>query len=225
MIGPDVAYATQADVYKFGLPRGALGNPGRIADSALAATSTVTLSEHGFSTGSPITFRVTEGGTMAAPLVAGTVYYAIYETDSTFQVSSTPDGESPITLTADAVQMIVTADLPFSDVLLYYSRFVDGFLPAHAVPLPAPYPITVVATVAELAAKRLQILSGVLSGSMDEVEAAAAKKLARWAATLPVRDAQGASPANLSVVKARRHEDRIGIPFFGFGPGRYWENE
>lgn len=204
------AYATRADVYKHGLPRGALGNPGRISESALAATSKITLSEHGFVTGDAVTFRVTQGGGMAPPLVAGVTYYVLALTDDTFQVSATPNG-SPITLTGDAVQMIVTGALPFDDVLEFYSRFADGFIPAHVVPLSAPYPITIVGVVAQLAAKKLQILSGVSSESMDQAELAAKAQLERWAKTLPVRDAT-AQPANLAVHRARRHEDRIGFP-------------
>jgi len=198
------AYAARSDVYKYGLPRGALGNPGRLAASSLAATSTIELIEHGFAAGDPITFRATDGGTLSAPLVAGTIYYALPATDSTFQVSATPLG-SPITLTTDGANVVVTADLPFDDVLEFYSRFVDGFLPAHVVPLPTPYPITVVAIVAELTAKKIQILSGMRSGSMDEAEIAAGAQLKRWAAGLPVRDAAPATvPANLAVTHARR---------------------
>jgi hypothetical protein len=185
-----VAYAQQSDVYTYGLPRGALGNPGRLVDSSLAATSTVTLSEHGFATGDPLTFRIPSGtnGSLPAPLVAGTTYYAIYETDSTFQVSATPNG-APITLTSDGVSVIVQKDLPFAQLLERYSRFVDGFLPAHVVPLAAPYPITIVALVAELTARRIQILSGVTSESMDALEASAAKQLQRYASGIPARDA------------------------------------
>lgn len=209
------AYASRADVYKFGLPRGSLGNPGRVVASALAATSTIELFEHGFVLGDAITFRITEGGVLSAPLVAGTVYYAVPVTDSTFQLSTTPNGLSAVTLTTDGDSMIVSIDLPVDDLLERYSRFVDGFLPAHVVPLPTPYPITVVATVAELTAKKLQILSGLISESMRDTELAAKAQLERWASTLPVRDAApGTAPANLAVHDSRR-DTRIGGPRFG----------
>lgn len=213
-----VAYAQKSDVYKQGLPRGALGNPGRLLESSLAATSTMELAEHGFAAGDAVTFRVTQGGTLSSPLVAGTVYYVIPITDSTFQVSATPTG-SAITLTTDGVSMIVTIDLPFDEVLEYYSRFADGFLPAHCVPLPQPYPITVVAIVAKLTAKQIQILSGMKSESMDEAEASAAKQLQRFAAGLPVRDAAATTiPANLSVTRIVP-DRRIGVPIYGRFPG------
>lgn len=195
-----VAYVTENDVYSYALPRGSLGNPGRIVDSALASNSVITLSEHGYQTGTPITFNVTQGGLLASPLVAGTEYFAIYLTDSTFQVSATLNGP-PITLTANAVSMIVQTDLPWAQVCEFYSRFADSFLPAEAVPLQAPYPISVVGVVAQLVARRMQILSGTTSASMEEVEASAAKQLERFAKNgLPVRDAATAQvQTNLSV--------------------------
>jgi hypothetical protein len=136
--------------------------------------------------------------------------------DSTFQLSATPIG-SPITLTTDGVSMLVSADLPFDDVLEFYSRFADGCLPAHAVPLPAPYPVTVVAIVAQLSAKLLQNLSGVTSHSMQELELGAKAQLERYGAGIPVRDAAPATvPANLAVVRSKRDE-RIGRPLRGRG--------
>jgi hypothetical protein len=210
-----VAYAAKSDVYKFGLPRGALGNPGRLVASSLAATSTIELGEHGFSTDDAVTFRATEGGTLSAPLVAGTVYYVIELTDSTFQVATAPATGVALTLTSDGVSMVVSMDLPFDDVLEFYSRFVDGFLPADAVPLTAPYPVTVVGVVAELTAKKIQILSGMRSGSMDEAEVAAGAQLKRWAAGLPVRDAaQTTQHTNLAVVRTPRDENVVGNTFF-----------
>jgi hypothetical protein len=183
-------------------------------DSSLAATSVITLAEHTFSTGDAVTLRATEDGTLSAPLVAGTVYYVIYLTDSTFQLALVPEG-SPITLTTDGVSMLVSSDLPFNDVLEFYARFIDGFLPAHVVPLPAPYPITVVAINAELAAMKLQILSGLKSESMAQYELAAKAQLERWALGLPVRDAASTTmSANLSVV-TRVRDRYIGGPYWG----------
>lgn len=196
------AYAQQSDVYTYGLPRGAVGNPGRLVESALAATSTVTLFEHSFSTNDAVTFRAASGGVLSAPLVAGTVYYVIRLTDSTFQVASVPNG-APITLTSDGSEMFVTADLPFAALLEFYSRWVDGFLPAHAVPLPTPYPVTIVGIVAMLVAARIQTLSGLTSVSMEKVEASAKAQLERYVAGLPVRDAAATTvPTNLAVVQS-----------------------
>lgn len=217
-----VAYATQADVYTYGLPRGSLGNPGRIALSAPAATSIVTLAEHGYATGDPIMVRVTEGGSLPSPLVAGTQYYALYLDDDDFQVASSSGGGA-ITFTTDADNMIVTGVLPFAQLLEYYSRFVDGFLPAHAVPLATPYPITVVAIVATLTARRIQLLSGVTSVSMKDEELSAKAQLERWATGIPARDAASTQQETNLAIKQFPKDNRIGSRF-GF-PGRYGFDE
>jgi hypothetical protein len=94
----------------------------------------------------------------------------------------------------------VQTDLPWATILEFYSRFADGFLPAHVVPLLAPYPVTVVGVVAQLVARRMQIISGTISGSMEELEASAAKQLERFAKGIPARDAATATkPANTAV--------------------------
>lgn len=192
-------YAVRKDVYRYGLARGTLGAAGRQVESCLAATNTLTLDGHGFETDDQIVLRAIEGGTLSDPLVAGTTYYAIRVNDSTFQLAATAGG-SAIDLTTDGDGMNVAIALPFDEVLEFYSRFVDGVLPAHMVPLKAPYPITVVAHVATLAAKRLQILAGHSSASMTELELSAKAQLERWAAGVPVRDARiTVAPANVAL--------------------------
>ena len=216
------SYATQNDVYTLALPRGSLGNPGRLVAASLAATSTIELEEHGFSSDgtTPITFRVTQGGALSSPLVSGTIYYALYLSDSFFQVSVTPAG-SPITLTTDGVSVQVATDLPWEAIGEFYSRWADAFLPAEAVPLAAPYPVTIVGIVANLMAAKLQRISGTSSESMDKDELAAKAQLERYIKGLPVRDvAVTQVQTNLTTHQARR-DDRIGRygPPYGAGSG------
>lgn len=193
-----VAYATRADVYKYGFSRGTLGNPGRLVASALASTDVLTLEGHGFETDDEILLRAEAGGSLPSPLVAGTPYYAIRLTDATFAVAAAPGGAA-INLTTDGESVVVSAALPFDEVLEFYSRFVDDFLPAHLVPLAEPYPVTVTATVAELAAKKLQLIAGQASEAIDAVELAAKARLERWARGLRVRDVRVTTSANLAV--------------------------
>lgn len=192
------AYATRKDVYRYGFSRGALGNPGRQVASCLAATDTITLDAHGFETDDQVTFRAIEGGTLSAPLVAGTPYFAIRITDSAFKLAATAGG-APIDLTVDGVSMQVATALPFDELLEAYSRFVDGVLVGHVVPLTAPYPIQVVVIVAELVAKKLQLIAGQASDSMKETELGAKAQLERWAAGIPTREAVATVSANKAV--------------------------
>jgi hypothetical protein len=193
------AYATRKDVYRYGLPRGTIGTPARIVASASTSAETLTLDDHGFEDDDEVLFRATDGGTLPSPLVASTVYYVKRVSDSTFQVAATAGGVA-INLTTAGESFLVSTELPIDDVLEFYSRFVDAFLPAHAVPLEDPYPIVVTAIVAELAARKLQLLSGQTSESMAQIEVAAKAQLERWAKGIPLRDADATAATNLAVV-------------------------
>ena len=196
-------YATRRDVFRYGLARGTLSGEGREVASSTAATDLLELESHGFETGEEVLLRAFTGGTLSAPLVAGTPYYVIRITDATFKLATSSVNAlagTAINLTSDGTTMLVSVALPFGEVLEFYSRFVDGFLPAHAVPLVAPYDVVVVALVAELAAARLQHLSGVKSVSMTEIEIGAKAKLERYAAGIPLRNvAATQAPTNLAI--------------------------
>lgn len=193
------AYATRRDVYRYGLARGTIGTPARIVASASSSADTLTLDDHGFEDDDEVLFRAADSGSLPSPLVASTVYYVKRVSDSTFQVAATAGGAA-IDLTTEGESFFVSTELPIDDVLEFYSRFVDAFLPAHAVPLDSPYPVVVTAIVAELAARKLQLLSGQTSESMAQVELAAKAQLERWAKGLPLRDAAATAATNKAVV-------------------------
>jgi len=195
------AYATHRDLYRYGLARGALAMPGRLVESSAASSDLLTLDGHGFVDDDEVLVRAAEGGTLSAPLVEGTTYYVIRITDSTFKLSATAGGAA-IDLSTSGDQMIVASTLPVDDVLEFYSRFCDAFMPAHAVPLESPYPVTVTAIVAELAAKKLMTLAGLASGVVDAAEVAAKAQLERFAKGIPVRDARVTTATNLAISSA-----------------------
>lgn len=201
------AYATRADLYRYGLPRGLLANPARLCASAEDSTDTFVLDAHGFETDDQLLFRAEEGGELPAPLVEGTTYYAIRLTDATFKISATQGGAA-VNLTTDGVSVLVAIALPIDDVLEFYSRFVDAFLPAHLVPLVAPYPITVTALVAELSAQKLLLIAGQSSKSMTEIELAAKAQLERWAKGVPLRDTRATASANLAISEGSTSDPR-----------------
>lgn len=197
-----VSYATRKDVYALGLPRGTLGAQGRSIASVAASTDVLELEDHGFETGDAVLLRAEAGGSLPAPLVEGTTYFVIRLTSSTFQLAET-DGGSAINLTSAGENVLIATELPFDRVLEFYSRWVDAFLPAHAVPLtPADdgsFPSFVVGIVAELSAKKLQILSGTVSESIAQYEVAAKAQLERWSKGIPLRDSRATASTNLAV--------------------------
>lgn len=205
-------YATRRDVYRYGLPRGTLSMKGRELESVSASSDLLELNEHGFDDGDQVLVRAAEGGTLATPLVQGTPYYVIRVTDATFKLAATEGGD-PIDLTVDGASMIVASPLPFDDVLEEMSRVVDGIIP-HVVPLTAPYPITVVAATAKLAAQELQRLAGITSASTKDMIADLKERLTLWAKGVPIRDAKVTTgSSNLAIATSA-----------GNSPGRPWKD-
>src|SRR6185369_747527 len=179
-------YCARADVYAYGVPRGAIPNPGRPALSVDTVANTFALGDHAFETGDAVHFRAEMGGSLPAPLVVGVVYYAIATTDDTFQVSATVGGPAIDLLTAGS-EILVIAPLPIDQAIAYGARVIDQALVAHGVPLTAPYPELVVMTNAELAAGKLGVFSGGTSKSLADMIVAAQARLDTWAKGVPLR--------------------------------------
>ena len=95
-------------------------------------------------------------------------------------------------------------DFPFDDVIEFYSRWADGLLPAHAVPLAAPIHATVRGVVADCSAKRLLNIDGKSSEVVNQAELAGKAILERYAAGIPLRGATTTVRANLSVNSSTR---------------------
>jgi hypothetical protein len=202
-------YATRADLFRYGLPRGLLANPGRLCASAAAGSDLFTLDGHGFENDTPLLFRAEAGGSLPEPIAPGLIYYAERVSESSFKARGSAGGPA-IDLTTDGGSVVVSTALPIDEVLEFYSRFVDGFLPAHRVPLVAPYPITVTALVAELSAKKLLLIARQSSASMTEMEVSAKAQLTRWVAGIVLRDERATEHTNLAVTDATAMPDPRG---------------
>ena len=207
-------YCDSSDVFAYGLPRGSVPNPGRVAASALASTDAITLDVHGFDAGDPVVLRALDGGSLPSPLVSGTTYYAIPVDDSTFQLSASSGGAA-IPLTTDGAGVVVTAPLPVASAISWASRVIDDMLPAHVVPLEAPYPDIVRMTAAELAGGKLAARGGFASVALTSVVDAAQKRLARWAQGIPIRGTNAPKAAGLAVSVSTPLVDSTGWRTFG----------
>jgi hypothetical protein len=212
-------YCTEADLYDYGLPRGSLPNPGRLVADVEADTEILTLDGHGFRTDSELLLRAEAGGSLPSPLVAGTTYYAIVLTSSTFQLSATAGG-SAINLTSAGSNIVVTVGLPFTTVIQWASATVDDFLVGHEVPLTAPYPLTVVNATAQLAITKLEAQTQGLDRQviLDKLEQVQ-MMLQRWAKGIPVRGNVVPTSANLAIVSTVSGTDPRGwVPTGGTLP-------
>jgi hypothetical protein len=213
MSGP---YCTVADLYNFGLPRGSLPNPGRQASSVDASTNAFTLADHGFATGDVCTLRAEAGGSLPAPLVAATEYYVRELTPDVFELAAT-DGGAAINLTTAGSRVLVIARLNREAAILFGAALIDDMLPAHTVPLMAPYPPIVTMTNAELAIWKLTQHTGSGTASLIAMVDAARARLERWGKGVPLRgtntDAQGR--AQLSASASAPYTDPRGWNRYG----------
>jgi hypothetical protein len=192
----DDLYCSRRDVNRW-LPSGEITGSSRLAASAIASNDTITLDGHGFETDDEVTVRAVEGGSLPAPLVADTTYYAIRLTNAAFKLAATAGGAA-IDITADGDSVLVLRPPPFDDVIEYYSRWADTFIP-HLAPLEAPIHPLVKGIVAQLSAKALLNLDGKSSEIVNQAELAAKAQLERFAKGVPLRGATATSSANKAV--------------------------
>ncbi len=182
-----------------GLPRGGLVNPARLADGISVATSAITLGGHGFDLNAPLSLRAEALGALPVPLAEGVTYYAIPLNDDVFQLAATISGAA-VTLLTSGDRVLVVAPVPIDVAIEWGAALIDDNLPAHVLPLVAPYPPIIAFTNAELAIGKL--MNGSASKSLADMVDAAVKRLAKWASGVPLRGQNTATqaPANLSAL-------------------------
>lgn len=197
-----VSYASRSDLYNHGLPRGLMASPARLASGMSASTDTLILDQHGFEDDDPVTLRAEEGGSLPAAIVDGTTYYVKRTSDVAFQLAATAGG-SAINWATDGDRVLVTpsTDAMVDAALEMYSRLVDSYLPAHAVPLESPYPTVVVHIVAKLAAADLLAQMGQASALVQANAEQTRKELARLMTGIPLRDSRATEQTNLAIAR------------------------
>ena len=198
-----MTYCVASDLYKYGLPRGALASEGRLVDSVDTSADSMELNSHGFADDDEVQFRPAGGGTLPTGIVAGTSYYAIAVDPWHFQVASTAGGDA-IDLTAEGTTFAVYAPLPIASAIAKASRMIDDMLPAHVVPMESPYPDVVAMTCAELAASDLLAMTGGSSVTLTTVYDAARKRLERWSRGVPIRGDNAPSTAQRATITTTR---------------------
>ena len=190
-------YCTRADVTSR-LPPGAITSPTGILASCLASSDVLTYDGHGLETGDAVTVRAADAGTLSAPLAVGTTYYAIRVSNAAFQLAAT-NGGAAINITSNGVEMIVTREPRFDDLIEFVSRWADGLLVAHAVPLTAPIHPLVRGVVADVAAKRILNANGADSAVVTAAELAGKAILERFLPGVPLRGGTAQASTNVAI--------------------------
>ena len=198
MTTPQNLYCSRGDVTKE-LPLGAITSSSGITADSPAGTDIITFDGHGLETNDPVVVRAIEGGSLPAPLVSGTTYFAIRLSNSAFALSTTAPVGAPIDITGESVSMLIVREPDFDGTIEYYSRWAETFLPGHLVPLVPPIHPLVKGLVADLSAKAMMNHDGKSSATVDAAELAAKAQLERFAAGLVLRGAPTTSSANLAV--------------------------
>lgn len=199
-------YCTPGDLYDHGLPRGSVPNPGRLAASVSTTAGTIELDVHGFDLDDPVMLRVESGGSLPAPLLEQTTYYAVPVTESTFRVTDEPGGD-PIDLTTAGSRIVVIAPLPVAAAIDYASALLEEMTPAHARGALAESR-TARVICATIAAGKLMSRSGPMTKSLADLVKDAQKQLERWAKGVPVRDSPLTGRTNLAAAVARPSDPR-----------------
>lgn len=207
-------YCTTADLFANGLARGALANPGRLSSSVNATLNTIQLDQHGLALNDAFTLRAEGVGSLPAPLVAGVTYYAIPVNDASFSVAATVGG-SAIDLTTPGARIVVCVPINYAAAIAQGAALIDDMLPAHLVPLVAPYPPIIVLTNAELAIARLMQGTGSASKSLGDMLTEARKRLADWSRGRPLRGENVPPAANVAVSATVPYSDARGWSRFG----------
>lgn len=190
-------YCSRGDVTAR-LPPGAVVSPTGILASCLASSDVLTYDGHGLETDTQVTVRAASAGTLSAPLAEGTTYYAIRLTNATFKLAATAGGAA-INITSNGVEMFVTREPKFDDVIEFCSRLADTSLPAHLVPLTAPIHPLVRGCVADMVAKRILNGNGQNSEAVKAVDLESKAILERFAAGMPLRGGTAQTPTNLAI--------------------------
>jgi hypothetical protein len=201
-------YCSRGDVNDW-IPSGELVGKSDLLASALATSDVLTLDGHGLEDDDPVKVSAIEGGSVAAPLVSGTVYYAIRVNNAEFQLAATAGG-SAIDLSSDGDGMRISREPKYDNVIEFWSRWADGFLPAHAVPLDEPIPPLVRVITAKLSAYDLMGIEGKDSARAAKAQTDAKEALQRLQIGIPIPGATEQRSTNLAVVASSTSLDRRG---------------
>lgn len=203
------AYCVRADVLAF-LPSGGLPNPAREA-TASASGDYFVCDQHGLIDDQTVTFEAATDGSIPTGLTAGATYYVIVVSTTRFKVSAT-EGGAAVNITTAGDNFTVFAELPWDSWMEVAARDCDSFLPAHVVPVVAPYPQVLVTANAELAAARGLIATASASIDLGVKLDAVGARLTRWAKTIPLRGTSRSvtSPTSLAITASAGATDPRG---------------
>lgn len=213
-------YCSRGDVARR-LPPGALSSPSALTVSSTAASDAIVYDGHGLETGDLVTVRASDatGSALPAPLVVDTTYYAIRVSNSKFKLATSSvnaGAGTAIDFTTSGTNVVVIREPDFDAAIEEVSRWADGYLPGHLVPLDTPLAADCAhlrGAVADVVAANMLNFDGKSSEIVAARKADAQKLFERHASGLPVRGESVTASANLAIVASATTDSR------GWGSG------
>jgi hypothetical protein len=208
------SYCTVTDVAAW-IPLDAVQAPARLV-TVNATTNVLSLSGHGLAADTEVTLRADAGGTMPGNITAGTTYYAIVLTDSTFKLSASSGGAA-IDITSAGSNVLLVTELPWDAWIEEESNKLECTIPAHAVPL-STVPAVVRSFVAAMVALRALTRCGVPSEALHKQVDIVRDELKEWRRGIPLRGQVVPSATNCAVRAASTNTDPRGwVSSYGDG--------
>jgi len=188
-------YCTESDVRNSAI-QGLFTNQSR--QIGVPVSGRFELDGHGYVEGQAVKLR--SDSALPSPLVEGVDYYVKAPDEFSFSVSATVGGAAITPATAG--EAMVYSTLPFSDWIEWASAIIDAFLPAHVLPLTAPYHELIVSVTAQLAAaKGLQFVGGAQQDILA-LQKSSQQVLDKWAKNQPIRGQYAPRSSLLAVVSS-----------------------
>lgn len=202
-------YCSRGDVTRR-MPPGALASPSALSVSSTAASDAVVYDGHTLETGDLVTVRASDatGSALPAPLAVDTTYYAIRISNSKFKLATTAENAAAgtaIDFTSSGTNVVFVREPDFEAAIEEVSRWADGFLPGHLVPLDTPLASDLAhlrGAVADVVAANMQNFDGKTSDIVAARKADAQKLFERHASGMPVRGESITASANLAITAA-----------------------
>lgn len=194
------AYCAQSDVYRFAAP-GLLSVPARLVTAVSTSTYLFTLQGHGLATDDTISFRAESGGTLPGLVSAGTLYYAIYVSPDTFQISASAGGVA-IHVSSAGSNVMAIPQIPWTRFIDECSAMTEQTVVAHELPLLNP-DLTISEPVRAFTAAQVAMRALAFCGrETDAVQGQLeywGKLADKWSKGVPLRGVQRPTSANVAI--------------------------
>jgi hypothetical protein len=195
-----VAYATAADVYRLALPPGAL--QARRLEVAAVVGNSLRVAAHGLSADEIVVVASAGGAFPPVPLTTNARYYVRRVDEHHVELSLTAGGGAVVLSppSSGRFALVPSLDATIEAHAETWSRWIDGKLVGHLVPLEEPYPAWVTYAVAVRSACSLLRSQGIGESAQRifDLEAELLKDIPALVRGTPLRDAAATGPANLT---------------------------